>query len=604
MKNRTINHKTGLHTAILLTITSSTFATEAPLPPALHWDDTQSAQILQNIPADWLTPIEKTQFDSTPTYDDTIAFIQKTDRASAMIQMQEFGRSAEGRPLYVVIVSNNAEKDLNKRRKSQQARVLIQAGIHAGEIDGKDAGLLLLRDFARGKQLDLLKNSDWYFVPVFNVDGHERHGNNQRINQRGPNNMGWRTTATNHNLNRDYMKADTPEMQAMLKLINTIDPDMYLDIHVTDGIDYEYDITFGFNDSSGYSPNIAQFMQTQYRAHVEQQLSLQGHIPNDLIFAMDAKNLNAGMQSWNAAARFSQGYGDLRHMPAVLVENHSLKPYKQRVLGTYHLYVETLRMVGEHRAALRHAIKLDRDNRRSQLPFAWGPDNQAERRNDDFFAVSHEFYESPISGAREIRWTGQPQKMAVPVVTGAAKVVIKRPRAFIIPPHYRHIADVLKRHGATVEEIKTPNTRPVTLLRLLDAQLNKTAFEGRVGARVTQVREEQLTRNIAAGSLRVSTDQALGDVVIGLLDPRADDSLFAWGYFLNILQATEYIENYVVEPMAQAMLANDPALKAEFEQRLQDKDFAANPDARLDFFYQRSGYADSEYKLYPIAVEY
>ena len=587
----------------LLFLPFATFATDAPLPPTLPWDDSQSAAILQNVPADWLTPIEKTQFDSTPNYDDTIAFIQKTDKASALIQMQEFGRSAEGRPMYLVIVSNNPEKDLAKRRKSGNAKVLIQAGIHAGEIDGKDAGLLLLRDFARGKQLELLKNSDWYFVPVFNVDGHERRGNNQRINQRGPNNMGWRTTSTNHNLNRDYMKADTPEMQAMLKLLNTLDPDIYLDIHVTDGIDYEYDITFGFNDSSGHSPAIAQFLQNDYRAHIEQRLSLLGHIPNDLIFAMDGKNVAAGLQTWNAGPRFSQGYGDLRHLPTVLVENHSLKPYKQRVLGTYHLYVETLRMVGESRQALRRATKSDRDTRRQTLPFTWAADSNAERGNSEFFAVSHEYYESAISGTREIRWTGQSQTVAVPLVKGAPRLQIKRPSAFFIPAQYRAIVEVLKRHGIAADEIKAPLSRPVTMLRLLDAQPTKTAFEGRVGAKVTQVNETVVTRSFTGG-FRVSTDQPLGDIAIGLLEPRSDDSLFTWGYFHNILQATEYIESYVVEPMAQAMLDADPALKAEFEQLLQNKDFANNPDARLDFFYQRSGYADSEYKLYPIALEY
>ncbi len=583
---------------------NAVLATQAPLPPTLAWDDAQSATILQNVPTEWLTPIEKSQFDSTPSYDDTIAFIQKTDKSSSLIQMQEFGRSAQGRPLYVVIVSNSAEKELSKRRKSANARVLIQAGIHAGEIDGKDAGLLLLRDFARGKHLELLKNSDWYFVPVFNVDGHERRGNNLRVNQRGPNNMGWRTTSTNHNLNRDYMKADTPEMQAMLKLIGQLDPDLYLDIHVTDGIDYEYDITFGFNGEDGHSPAIAHFLQHDYRAYIEQQLSLRGHIPNDLVFAMDAKNVSAGLQKWNSAARLSHGYGDLRHLPTVLVENHSLKPYKQRVLGTYHLYVETLRQAGDHRDDLRRAIKTDRDSRRAALPFVWTPNTQQEQDPVDFFAVSSEYYDSPISGAREIRWTGNPLSVKVPVIGGHPRVYIKRPSAFIIPPHYRYIGEVLKRHGIMFEEIKTPTTKTATTLRLADAQINKMAFEGRVGARVDDVKEETITRTFDVGSLRVSTDQALGDLAIGLLDPRSDDSLFAWGYFHTILQATEYMENYVVEPLAQAMLERDPALRAEFEQQLKDPTFAANPDARLDFFYQRSGYADSEYKLYPIALEF
>jgi murein tripeptide amidase MpaA len=181
---------------------------------------------------------------TTPSYAETRAFIDRlVASAPRLLRIETFGRSSEGRELYAVIASRGD----GRRRPA----VLAQAGIHAGEIDGKDAGLMLLRDIAQRGRADLLDRADLVFVPIFNVDGHERSSRFSRPNQRGPQEQGWRTTARNLNLNRDYLKADTPEMQAMLGLLRRVDPALYLDIHVTDGVDYQYDITYGFLGRDG-----------------------------------------------------------------------------------------------------------------------------------------------------------------------------------------------------------------------------------------------------------------------------------------------------------------------------------------------------------------
>ncbi|NQD38540.1 carboxypeptidase [Permianibacter sp. IMCC34836] len=581
---------------------------QAPLPPALPWSGA-SEELLKNIPAEWLTPIEQSQFVGTPNYDDTLTFLRRLDLQSELIQLQEFGRSAEGRPLVLVIASKNPEPLLNRRLKSPAARVLMQAGIHAGEIDGKDAGLMLLRDFALGKQLQLIDNADLYFVPVFNVDGHERRGgssdgrpSNQRVNQRGPEQMGWRTTAQNLNLNRDYMKAESPEMQAMLRLLQRLDPELYLDLHVTDGIDYQYDITFGSNDRNAYSPRIARWLREQYRPGLDKALKKQGHIPGPLIFANANKDLSQGISDWQASPRFSQGYGDLRHLPAMLVENHSLKPYKQRVLGTYVLMAATLELAGKNVASLRTAIAADRQQRAETLGFVPTADT-ANSYKMKFAGVAHENYQSPISGDTEVRWLGQPQEFDVDVIPSQPSVLVTRPKAYWLPATASNAIAVLRRHGIQLEEIKQPTTRQLEWYRLPDAKQQPKAFEGRALVSSGQPVIETHERTFPAGSVRVSTDQPLGELVVALLEPQSEDSLFSWGYFLEILSATEYIEGYVVEPLAQQMLQQNPALQEAFNKALQDENFAKDPEARLRWFYQRSGYADPEYLLYPVAVE-
>ena len=248
--------------ANLVTVLAAVVSVAAPLPPELPWHGSSEKLIAK--PGDsWITPAEESGFKRTPSYDETRAWLNKLVAASPLLRIEPFGRSPQGRELYAVIASKPARPGAPKK-----PILLVQAGIHPGEIDGKDAGLMLLRDIAfRGKDR-LLDKSDLLFVPIFNVDGHERSSRFSRPNQRGPGNQGWRTNAENLNLNRDYLKADTPEMRAMLALIRRYDPALYLDLHVTDGSDYQYDITFEYNGWHGFdtrSPAIARWLTEKFR---------------------------------------------------------------------------------------------------------------------------------------------------------------------------------------------------------------------------------------------------------------------------------------------------------------------------------------------------
>lgn len=576
-------------------------ANEAVLPPILPWQGA-SESLLNDVPAEWITPAEQRQFSSTPNYDETLQYLRRLERLSPLIQLQEFGRSAQGRPLILVIASQNPEPLLNKRLRHPQARVLVQAGIHAGEIDGKDAGLMLLRDIALGKKPALLNNTDWYFVPVLNVDGHERRSGNQRVNQRGPNDMGWRTNAQNLNLNRDYIKAESVEIQAMLRLLGRLDPDLYIDVHVTDGIDYQYDITYGFNDRHAISTRTARWLRTQFQPFVDRGLKKSGHKPGPLIFALNNKDLHQGISDWHASPRYSHGYGDFRHIGSVLIENHSLKPYKQRVLGTYVLLENILDVAGKELTSLREARAGDKTQRQESFGFRHEQDDSAVREIE-FAGVSHEFFDSPISGGKEIRWTGLPLATTVKLFPSKPTAFVTRPKAYWLDAGWTHVIDVLKRHGIRYEEIRQTTEKSMEFYRLPDAMITQPSFEGRAMASSGKPIVESRVHTFYPGSIRIGTDQELGALVVALMEPQSEDSLFSWGYFTAILQATEYMEAYVVEPMAAAMLANDPGLKAEFDQALKDDLFANNPEARLRWFYQRSPHVDAHHKLYPVGIE-
>ena len=338
----------------------------APLPADRPWSG-GSERLIAKQSDPWITPAEASDFVDTPDYAATRAWLEKLVAASPLLTLERFGTSPQGRDLYYIRASKGG---------AAKPVLLAQGGIHSGEIDGKDAGLMLLRDIAlRGKD-GLLDKADLVFVPIFNVDGHERASAYSRPNQRGPRLQGWRTTAQNLNLNRDYLKADAPEMQAMIGLIRKFDPALYLDLHVTDGADFQYDIMMGFVGWEGYyarSPAIGRWLDTRFRPAIGAALTREGHVPGLYVSGVDDRDPDKGMTLGADTPRYSTGYGDVARVPTVLVENHSLKGYRQRVLGTYVLVEAALKLVGDEAAGVRAAIATDRAARPTETIIRWNP---------------------------------------------------------------------------------------------------------------------------------------------------------------------------------------------------------------------------------------
>ena len=582
--------------------------TDSLLPPISNWSG-KSEALITSFDDPWITPSEQTGLEATPDYDETIAWLRNLVDAAPELEMLSIGRSLQGRDFWMVIASVDGDFTAGAMQASGKPLLLVQAGIHAGEIDGKDAGLMLLRDMTvANKRPDLLAKVNVLFVPIFNVDGHERISPYNRINQRGPWEMGWRTNARNQNFNRDYTKLDTLGVGAMVKVINEWAPDLYLDLHVTDGADYQYDITFGGNGAGGWSPAIGRWINKIYSPAVAAKLGSQGHIPGPLVMAVNGMDMQDGFLIWNGDPRYSNGYGDARHLATILVENHSLKPYRQRVLGTYVLLAASMEILAKERDALRKATESDRARRPESvmLGFIRGDPEPGPAM---FQGITSERYEGDISGGPVVRWKGQPDDSAIQKVpVNKPLAYVKMPAAYLIPPEWADVAQRIAAHGIRVEKLTEPLTAVAEIYRLPEAKIAAPSswlpnpFEGRIriDPGTPQITVKKVT--FPAGSYRVATDHELAELLVLMLEPQAPDSFLQWGFFLEIFTRTEYAEGYVMEPLAQKMLQADPQLRIEFEARLAaDPDFAASPKRRLLWFYERTPFHDQAYLLYPVA---
>ncbi|MDQ3228180.1 MAG: M14 family metallopeptidase [Pseudomonadota bacterium] len=556
-----------------------------------------------------VTLSERSGFLKTGRYDEVIALCDAFAKAYPdAVRCFDFGVTPEGRAIKALAVSRSGALTPEAARSRGLPVVLVQGGIHAGEIDGKDAGFLALRQLLDGEAAKgALDRQVLVFVPVFNVDGHERFGRWNRPNQNGPEEMGWRTTAQNFNLNRDYVKADAPEMQAMLALVNAWDPVATIDLHVTNGAKFEHDISIQVEPLNSGDAELRKAGRL-LRDGVIADLATQGSLP--LAFYpsfVDFEDPTTGFVDSVPPPRFSHGYFPLRNRLGMLVETHSWKDYPTRVRITRNTVVSVVDHIARHGKEWRDMAR-QADARASKLAGASVPLEYAasdKRRTIDFRGYAYTRTPSEVSGALMTRYDdSKPQMWKVPlrdeIVPGLSVVA---PRGGYLVPR-QHAADVARQlaiHGIQFRTMdRAMNDAKVETFHADKTTLTPNSIEGHQRLTLEGAWKPQ-TQSVAAGALFVPIAQPKLRLVMAILEPQSSDSLVAWGDFNNAFEQKEYMEAYVAEDVARDMLSRDAALKAEFERRLEtDEAFAKNPQARLQFFARRHSSWDERFNRYPV----
>lgn len=559
--------------------------------------------------SDLSTTAERSGYARTGRYDEVIALCDAfAQRYPDAVRCIEFGTTPEGRPMKALVVTRSGARTPEQARSAGLPVVLIQGGIHAGEIDGKDAGFLALREVLDGKAAQgALDKLVLIFVPVFNIDGHERFGAWNRPNQNGPAEMGWRVTAQNYNLNRDYAKADAPEMQAMLALENDWDPIATIDLHVTNGAKFEHDIAIQVEplhagDESMRAAGLA------LRDGTIARLRAQGSLPVPFYPSfLEHDNPASGFYDNVSPPRFSTGYFLMRNRLAMLVETHAWKDYPTRVRITRNTVIAVLELAARHGAEWRRAAQaadLRARNLGGQpVTLTWKASDKV--RTIDFRGYAYTRTPSDVSGALMTRYDDtKPQVWTVPMrdeMVPGLSVVAPAGGYFVSPAYAASVGAKLRQHGIVFERLERA-MQDITVEAFRDETPTFASASSEGHQRLTVEGEwKRETQDIASGTLFVPMAQPKARLIMALLEPLAPDSLLAWGHFNNAFERKEYMEDYVAEDVARDMLSRDPALRGRFEKKVkEDAAFAADPQARLDFFYRLHTAWDQRYGLYPV----
>jgi len=562
---------------------------------------------LAHAAPDLSTVAERSGYQATGRYDEVQRLCAAYQEAyPKAVRCFTFGETPEGRPMLALAVSRTGALTAAAAKQRKLPVLLVQGGIHAGEIDGKDAGFWALHEALDGKAATgALDKQVVLFVPVFNVDGHERFSKNNRPNQRGPVEMGWRVTAQNYNLNRDYVKADAPEMQAMLKLVNEWDPLACIDLHVTDGAKFQPDVSIQVEPVHGGDPELLPIGK-ELRENVMADLRKQGSDPRHFYISFaKTDEPDSGFVDGMLTPRFSTGYFPLRNRLTMLVETHSWRDYPHRVKVTRNTIVSLMDQFAQHGAAWAKAAA-EADVRAAKLENVALSYKTTERSTMiDFPGYEYTRTPSDVSGGMWTKYDeSKPQKWTVPLRDEVVPdmVAVAPAGGYLIPAAQAALLEPkLKVHGISYTVLKTaPGKVAVETFRADEAKLSGASFEGhQLASWKGAWKPEQ--RDVGKGALFVPIAQAKSRLVMTMLEPAGADSLAAWGFFNNFTERKEYMEEYVAEEAAREMLAADPALAAAFKARLEsDPAFAKNPRARLDFFARRHGSWDERQNLYPV----
>jgi len=558
--------------------------------------------------SDLTTTFEKSNYLETDDYAATIAYAKRLDKQFKEVHYQSIGTTAQGREVPLLIVDENGSTNPKKIHRSRKNIILVQACIHPGEPNGKDAMFMLIRDMLMGNNAhDLLQDFSFLFIPVLSPDGLANFSPYNRINQNGPKQMGWRVNAQGLNLNRDYTKLDTPEIQAFVTLFNKWQPDFFFDTHATDGADYQYVTTYSMENFGNYDAGITRWLSEVWEPQIQAAMKAKGLPITRYIEFHPWGDPTASLYDGSFSAMFSEAYTTARNCPGVLLETHMLKPYKDRVFSTYQMVLETLKIIRNDKENFGKALAQAKKN---DLSLKELPINMQPQMNDticeDFLGYHFDTVQSEVTGSWYYAYdTTRPETRKTRRVRSTRPTkTLTVPKEYIIPAQYADAIDIVKAHGFDINYLKEEKTLKVNTYRFSNVAFMPMPSEGH--SRVARFDAEEITKDVTfpKGSAVVKTSQNGIRLLMNLLEPEMPGSLFEWGFFNNVLQRVEYFEVYKMEPMAKAMLAADPFLEGQFNEwkATFPKDKQPSQYEILNWFYERSPYCDKNYLVYPIGM--
>ncbi len=550
------------------------------------------------------TRFEKSKGTQTPTYEEGIAFYQRLAKDFPQIQMQAKGLTDSGKPLHLVLYSRNRQFDIAKLKAQGKGMVLINNAIHPGESDGVDASMLLLRDIAlhpeRFPQLDSVVLA---IIPFYNIGGALNRNSTTRVNQDGPEEYGFRGNARNYDLNRDFIKADTRNARSFAAIFHELDPDLFVDTHVSNGADYQYVMTFDNTQENKLGGVLGEFERNTFLPFMHHYMKEAGYEATPYVNAW-GQTPDKGFVQFPDWPRYSTGYAALFHTIGMMTETHMLKPYDQRVKATYAYLEGTIKVMAQFRCSILAMRKETKEAVKTQktFPLTWEV-NQKKPTQFDFKGYEPEYPNSEVSGQKRLYYNrDKPFTKTIPFYNLYEPAeVVEKPEAYLIPQSWHNVIDLLKLNGVQMRALPRDTVLRVEMYQIEDVKTSAQPFEGHYWHTSVSIKRELKELPFRKGDWYVPVNQSVNRYIVETLEPKGVDSFFKWNFFDTILQAKEGFSAYVFEDLAANLLRESPDLqKAMKEKMAADAAFAKSADAQLDYIYEHSKYREKEHLRYPI----
>ena len=551
---------------------------------------------------DFTTIFEQSGGTQTPTYQEVIQFYENLADVHLSISMYKMDDTDSGKPLHLITFNPNRTLEYEFSDRENKTVILINNGIHPGESDGIDASMMLLRDLAEGK-IETPENTIIAVIPVYNIGGALNRNSTTRTNQNGPEAYGFRGNARNFDLNRDFIKGDTKNAQAFTEIYHMLEPEVFIDNHVSNGADYQYTLTHLFTQHNKLGGPLGEYLNNQMMPQLQDSLAIKNWDITPYVNVW-GNTPEAGFSQFMDSPRYSTGYTSLFHSLGMMVETHMLKPYKDRVEGTYELMKSMISITQKDAEIIRELRKNAISNYKvgTEHPLAWKIDS-SQTTTLAFKGYEGEMIPSDLTGKQRLKY--DPSKPFTKDVTyyNYFKPVssVKIPESYIIPRGQWTVINQLKRNKIKLTRIENDTTMKVQVYKILDYQTRRNPYEGHYLHYNTTVDVSEEDIQIYEGDYMVNTQQKGVRYIVETLEPTAPDSFFNWNYFDAILQQKEGFSPYVWEDKAIEFLEANPKIKAEFEtKKNEDEKFANNPYVQLDWIHKKSPNYEKAHLRYPI----
>lgn len=554
---------------------------------------------------DFITPFEISEGRKTAGYEEGIAWWMKLNQAFKEVTILEEGLTDEGLPLHLILIGNDETKGIENRKKPL---LLINNAIHPGEPDGVDASMMLIRDLLfhpeKKKWLDQVQIA---IIPYYNVGGARNLNSHSRANQLGPDQYGFRGNARNLDLNRDFIKQDSRNAHSFAALFQRLDPDLYIETHVSNGADYRHTMTCLPTLYQKLDPPLSTYFKKGWEDKMYEQMASKGQemVPYVNVFNTPP---DSGMQVFIDGPRYSSGYAALFQTPGFITETLMLKPFSERVKATYDFLesaLEIMKVEGQNLIKNRvEARKMLTESQNVVLDWQVNMEKPVYLPFKGYKAV---YKYSEITGDTILTYDrSTPVNLKIPYFREVDPTLSKGiPKFYILDNGFHHVKGLLESQQVKFTPIMKDTMMSVTLMKITSYETAGQAYEGHYFHHHSQYEEIVQKIRIPAGSWIIPAKQKATRFLAEVFFPDAPDSYFNWNFFDTRLQQKEWYSTYVFEPEAAEMLKKDPLLKREFENQLAtDSAFAANPHERLYFLYKKSPHYEWHHKVLPVYLVY